>query len=323
MAVTVSSTTDTQEQVTAAANYGLKATSEAAAASPEAENEEHPEAEEAESGAEPEPAQDDESEETPEEEEEESEEAAATDRHMGKTRRKLLRQISRLNGRNVSLQEQLDAAEERLKRLEGGEKAPVSAAQTAAQAKPNPKDYKDYEEYVEALADWKIAQRDAERAQAAQRELVQEIIDDYNQQVEAARETHDDYDTIVGTSAQVPIIAINAMYELENGAEVAYYLGQHPEVRAQLLEWNQPGFRGGIRKILAKLNNISEDISVPPAKSSASRSPNAPVRPRPSTTAPPPIKPVGNASASKPTGEAPKSFQDYKKWYAKRYPNSR
>jgi hypothetical protein len=235
---------------------------------------------------------------------------------VGKTRRKLLRRLSRLNSQNLTLQERLEEAEKKLR--EGGTKP---SAEPASAAKPNPKDFRDYEDYVEALADWKIKQRDNERAQAAQNEYIKSIFDDYNQQVETARETHDDFDEVVGTAAQVPMIAINAMYEMDNGAEVAYFLGQHADVRAELLEWNQPGFRGGVRKMLARLDAISEQLG---KSQPSSRSNGSSGKPRPATTAPAPIRPVGSASSTRSTANPGEmSYADYKKWHARKYPDSR
>lgn len=329
MTIMVSSTTDTQEQVQQAANYGLKTAQASARPQPEVETVEHPEADEAVTGAESETAHTRESEE-PEEEEEgpdeepgEEEEEEQPARPVGKTRKKLLRRLSRLHGENLTLQEKLEEAEQRIRRYEGagGEKGEKPAAETAPMGKPNPRDYKDYEQYVEALADWKIAQRDQQKAQEAYNEYAQQVVEEYNQQVSDARETHDDFDQVVGQSAQVPIIAINAMYELDNGAEVAYYLGKHPEVRAELLEWNTPGTKGGVRKIFAAIDRISEQLSNHSSSArSNSNGDTAPARQQPRTSAPAPIKPVGGSSSSRSTVDpGSMSYQDYKRWYAKKY----
>ena len=310
--ITVSSTTETKEALQAAANYGLKTGEAEPPEQPEVENEEHPEVDKTETGAESEPARDDESEppEQPEEEEEEPEEEEP-DKPVGKTRRKLLRRLSRLHSENLTLQERLEAAEAKLRG--------TKPAEAVSDAKPDPKNFKDYEAYIEALADWKMEQRDKQRAKTAQDEFLKSMFDDYNQQIEAARETHDDFDDVVNTSAQVPIIAINAMYEMENGAEVAYYLAKHADVRAELLEYNEPGHRGGVRKILATLDRISAELS--PSKSSPSRSNgDAPVRHRPQSAAPAPIRPVGSGASTRSSVEPGKlPYKDYVKWYGQKY----
>lgn len=308
--ITVSSSTDTQKAVDEAARYGSKsATTEAEKAEPK----ESEVAQEAETEAEPETATEESSKEEPEEEGEESE-------VVGKTRRKLLRQVSRLNSRNITLQEQLEEARERLRKAEEGAGGkPPSPAQ---QGKPDPKDAKykgrPYEEYVEDLADWKLSQREVAKAQAEQDQYVRQVFDDYNQQVEQMRDKYDDFDEVLGKdNVPVPMIAINAMYEMSNGAEVAYYIAKHPELREQLLEWNEPNTRGGIRRIIVELDRISEQLG----GTSASRSKNnGSPKPRPVTAAPAPIKPLGGASASRSTADPDKmDYQTYKRWHEKTY----
>ena len=311
MAITVSSTTETQEALQKAADYGLKTATPA----PEVETEEHAPAEKAESGANRNQRKTRKSNQNPKKRKRRRKANQRPSDPWGRPRKKLLRRLSRLHSENLTLQERLEAAEAKLK---GGERPP---AETGPAAKPQPKDYKDYEQYVEALADWKLQQREQERAQAAQNEYIKSIFDDYNSQVEKARETYEDFDEVVGTAAQVPMVAINAMYEMDNGAEVAYFLGQHADVRAELLEWNQPGFKGGVRKILSKLDAISEQLG--PTKTS-SKSNGSSGKQRPATSAPAPIRPVGSASSTRSTASPGEmSYADYKKWYARKYPDSR
>ena len=82
------------------------------------------------------------------------------------------------------------------------------------------------------------------------------------------------------------------MYELDNGAEVAYYLGKHPEVRDQLMEWNEAGVKGGQRKIVVELDRISSQLNGHSSTGAAASSPNPRTAPRP----PAPIRPVGATS---------------------------
>jgi hypothetical protein len=308
--ITVSSTTDSQEAVNQAAAF--KSDKLVTSQPEEATTEQRSEAEQAETEAESEPAEKPEKEEPEEDEPEEEQPEQA----VGKTRRKLLRQVSRLNSRNVTLQEQLEEANIRLRKLErGGEEKPP--AEAAPSGKPDPRDakFKTYEDYVEALADYKLEQKEKAKAQAAQEEYLRGIFDDYNKQVEGARDLHDDFDDVVDQSVAVPIVAINAMYEMDNGAEVAYYLGKHPDVRDQLLEWNTPGTKGGYRRIIVELNKISEELS---GNGSASTPTRNSQNSRPRTQAPAPIRPVSGASNTKSSVDpGSMSYQDYKKWWSK------
>jgi hypothetical protein len=300
--VVVSSTTDSQAAVDAAAHAYGEQPGEEKVEQPEP-SEKAKEKPEDETEAESETAK-------PESEEEEEEELAEP---ASKGRRRLLRRVSTLTGRNFRLQEQLDELQARLKQADGGPKTPAPAA--GPPPKPTQDQFKDYESFVEALADWRIDERDRLKAQQAHEAYVQQIYTEYNQQVDDARETHQDFDEVVGQAAQVPMVAINMMYELDNGAEVAYFLGKHPEVREQMLEWNTPGTKGGIRKIVVELDRISTQLS---GKSSSNGT-----SPKPRVAAPPaPIKPVGATSRST-ANPGEMNMRDYKKWYAENFPNSR
>ena len=76
-----------------------------------------------------------------------------------------------------------------------------------------------------------------------------------------ARSKYGDFDEVVSRQDQIPVIAINIMYEMENGPEVAYYLGKHSEVRERLLDWNRLGTKGGYRHIVVELDRISRALS--------------------------------------------------------------
>ena len=307
--IVVSSTTDSQDAVNAAAEYGNS--------QPEKKKvEQSSEALEAESVAESETAKTEEEpqEEEPKEEEGEEEEPEVVDKH----KKKLLRQINRLTGQRYSLQEQLDEVREQLRKVKegGGGGQQQQAAPQPGRPKPDPKDAKykgrPYEEFVEDFTDWKVEQREIAKAIAEQQAYVRGIFDDYNASVARAREKIADFDEVVGKdNVPVPLIAINAMYELENGPEVAYYLARHPDVREQLLEWNEPNVRGGVRKIMAALDRISEQLS--PQQPASGSNNGSPQRPRP-VSPPAPIKPLGGASATRtsvPMDEMP--YQEYKR----------
>jgi len=305
--ITVSSTTDSQEAVNqAAAHQGSRLVT----SQPEEERpEQASEAEQAETDAESEPAEQPEK----EDEEESEPEEEQPEQPVGKTRRKLLRQVSRLNSRNITLQEQLEEATNKIRQFERtGETKPADAAPGG---KPDPRDpkFKTYEDYVEALADYKLEQKEQAKAKAAQEEYLRGIFDDYNKQVEAARDLHEDFDDAVNVT--VPTVAINALYEMDNGAEVAYFIAKHPDIREQLLEWNNPHLKGGYRKIIVELNKISEDLNGNGSAASSNRNSH---NSRPRTQAPAPIRPVSGASNTKSSADpGSMSYQDYKKWWAK------
>lgn len=294
--ITVSSTTDTQDAVNAAARYGVAAET----VEPEVETDDkETETREAETPAEPEPAKPPEQDEPDEEEEAEPE---------SKSRRKLNRKVLRLHS-------ELDEARERIRKLEA-EKGGKPDEAPAPQGKPTRDQFKTDEAFVEALADYRIAEREKQRAEQERQAYAQMLADDYNQQVETARTTHEDFDEVIDSDAKIPQLAIDVMKEMENGAEVAYYVAKHPEVREKLLEWNEPYVRGGGRKIISTLDSIADKLN---GGSSSPSPPSEAPKPRPAVARPPaPIKPVGGASPSRSTVEPDSlSYRDYKKWRIK------
>lgn len=331
MTIYVSSTTGTQQDVDDAANYDPDAKTKEG--QPSADSGGSPELETA---AEPDAAEEPESteeEEGPEEEERpEEEEPPEVARGPG-THKRLMRRLNELFEQRLTLREELDAVREENRRLKEGKGAAEAAPPAGPQPlrRPDPSDAKykgrPYEEFVEDLADFKVKERELVKAQQDHEAFVRGIFDDYNQQVEVARGNHEDFDEVVGKDVQVPVIAINAMYELDNGPEVAYYLGKHPEVREQLLDWNEPGTKGGMRRIVVELDRISSELAEPSSGRSTtpSNGRNTQSSPKPESrtrsATPPPIKPLGGASAAARSNADPGNmdYQSYKRWFQKTY----
>lgn len=310
MSVTVTSTTDNQASVNAAAAAYDSQVITPKPPKPEAgDGEQTPEPEkEQPTTPEAEPAEEEES---PEEEEPEAEEEEPAARAQKKNTKRLLRKLSRLSGRYTSLQQEHEAMTERLRRLEGGQ--PQAGSATAPQGKPErsqfPQGPEGDEKFFNARLDYELSQRQIKETQAKHEQFLRGNFEDYLTQIERARESYEDFDDVVDSSAQVPVVILNQLPELENGAEVAYYLGKHPEVRERLIEYNQPYVRGGARKMLAELDRISEQLQNP------TRQTNSPATQRPVSTAPRPIRPLGGASTARSVVSADQlPYREFKKW---------
>lgn len=197
------------------------------------------------------------------------------------------KKIDKLTARNYQLQEtnaQLQARLEAIERRLEGKEAP---AKPTLSEKPTPDKFQTYEEYVEALADWKSEQRVAkaleEREQATSKQAeearTKETFDTYNKRVSEARGKYEDFDEVVGRDdISIPQSVQLAIVEMDNGPEVAYYLGQHPEEAEKLLELSPIKAVMAVGRIAATLNPSSS-----PEK-------------RPVSGAPTPVKPVGSSS---------------------------
>jgi hypothetical protein len=176
--------------------------------------------------------------------------------------------------RNAALRNQESPQERREK--------PAAAAEP--QGKPQAKDYTSLEEYTEAVAEWKIDQREnAREARAAaetRKTQEQEKLQNWNKQVETGRQAHDDFDEVLETPVPVTPAMREALLTSEVGAELAYYLGQHPEAAEKIARLSPVATARELGKIEARL------AKTPPAAAQA-----APV-----SRAPKPVTPVSRAT---------------------------
>jgi len=103
--------------------------------------------------------------------------------------------------------------------------------------------YATYADFVDALSDWKADQREGklrdeltqEFAAADTRRRAETVYAGHLARVETFRQTHPDFDDIIA-SVSVSEAMGRAIIESDRGPELAYYLGQHPEVSTQLVE---------------------------------------------------------------------------------------
>lgn len=212
--------------------------------------------------------------------------------------------INQLTREKREAQEERDRLREELKQR--GEKP--EAKQAVEKAKPKLEDFASHEEFVEALTDWKLDQRaqkaEQDRVQATQQETLKKTFDAYNAQLPAARESHPDFDEVVGNeSLKIPQSAQLAIIESETGAEIAYYLGKHPEICEELANLSDV-------KVVARIGRIEALLE----KSEASEITEDK---KPETKVPPPIKPVGGSSARSTVDPDNLPYAEFKKWREK------
>lgn len=278
---TVASTTDTQEAVNQAAG---------AVQEPEVEEKETPKAPEPQKQAEKPPE--------------------VTDKSL----QKMERRIGKVTAEREAAREEAESLRARLAALEQSSRQPVQQqappepVQAAPEAKPKPKqeDFQTYEEWVEAVSDWKFDQRiakmEAEAAQAEAREAEREIQETYSERVAEFKKTHADWDETINQDMTLPPGVGQTILELENGPEVAYYLGKHPDAAKRLNQMNPYTAIAEVGRIAATLGR-DEAISNP-----GFRTDRIPV-----SNAPAPIKPLsGHATKStKDLGEM--DYQEYRR----------
>jgi hypothetical protein len=156
-------------------------------------------------------------------------------------------------------------------------------------------------EYVDSLTDWKLDQRDKERAAREARERSEQeqkrLSEAWTERCDVARKAHDDFDDVIdsNTVRLTPHLQ-QAVMDSEKGAELAYVLAKDPEELKRLVKLGPIAVAREIGKIEAKL----ETKPASHAKTTPSKAPD-------------PIKPVGSGSTKtdKPLEEM--DYQDYKR----------
>jgi hypothetical protein len=154
------------------------------------------------------------------------------------------KRIGKLLAEKRAAEDRAAALEAQLKAQPGSQPAKETAQPAAApqsppvsnKPKPQEKDFETYAAYNEALVDWKFDQQraaDATKA-AADRAAEQEAAlgRAWNERVDKVTAIHPDYLQVMAGEAQELDIspAMNrAIFTMERGPEVAYFLAKHPE----------------------------------------------------------------------------------------------
>ncbi len=106
---------------------------------------------------------------------------------------------------------------------------------TQATVEPKLEDFDfDDAKFNSALLDYKLDQRmatqQATQTQAQAQVRADELSKSFNVQVEEFTKTAPDYQEVIANVPQLPAETLDAVMQLDNGAQVAYYLGKHLDV---------------------------------------------------------------------------------------------
>lgn len=199
--------------------------------------------------------------------------------------RRFERRLDKAYRERAQQQARADLLEKRLAELE--KPKPPEGKPTLEQF-----DY-DPEKYAAAVSEYAKTEAGKEfeakqRTEAGKREH-QSLLSGWEEKVTRADEKYDDFNEVVGElNPNVPVVA--AIFEAENGEDIAYYLGKNPKEAQRIAQLHPRAQIREIGKIEAKL--LAE-----------------PVKPKKPSTAPEPIKPVGG-SASPSTKKMTELTQD-------------
>ena len=159
----------------------------------------------------------------------------------------------------------------------GGAPQQGAAQPEATDGPPKQESFETYDEYLRALTRHEIRTEMAQERQKLTRDLEgRELQGGFEKRVEAVRAKHEDFDEVAfANDHQVSPTMRDAIMNTQDGAEIAYWLGQHHD------ESNRIARLSPNHQIL-ELGRISARLAAPP--------PAPP--PRLASTAPAPITPV-------------------------------
>lgn len=175
--------------------------------------------------------------------------------------------------------------------------------EVSSEGKPDPDKFESNVAYLEAVADWKVDQREKQREAAKN---VDQVKADYQKKAEAFQSSlqefktkHDDFDDAMEEVSDVILSAAHqeAIFTSSMAPELMYELAKNKD---ELVRISKMSFTDALRevgKIEARISKSSESKEIKQTK------------------APPPISPVGSKSSSR-TAKSPDEmdYQEYKKW---------
>ncbi len=190
-----------------------------------------------------------------------------------------------------------DELRARLKALEASVK-PIDVPQ-----EPKRLDFVSDEAYVDALTDYKvdkrIAEREASQQKAKQAAEMQEIDNSYQKTVKVAQKKYDDFSEVVATATdEIPPFMVMAIKESDVGGDLTYYLAKFPEETKKILNMRPV-------QALKYLTQLEKELSEPDTETQPEKAKPAVKK------APEPITPVRGTSISEMSGHA-KNFAEYK-----------
>jgi hypothetical protein len=294
MSVVVSSTTDTAEQVNAAAGV-VQEEPEVKSTETKLEGDEQVDSHEPEVKYEPEKPK---------------EVTPKADKYINK----LTARAKTAEERAAKLEAELAEAR-KAKPAESTERHDVSVPEPSESVSedPEPKQddpkFKTYEDWIKATARWEMRQE--LREQAAKEEKSQQeaeakkIVTTYNKEVTKFKAEHEDWDEVVGgTDIKVQVGVQNALMELAR-PDVVYFIASHPETAKELWNMSQA-------KAIAEVGRIAAKLEAPPIEETTNERKTGPDK-LPVSSAPPPIKPLSGHSTRSSVRMDDLDYAEYRK----------
>jgi hypothetical protein len=228
----------------------------------------------------------------------------------GKSKGGFQRRIDKLTRASAEQREHISRLEARLADA-NRQPAATNQEQAPAQnsgARPVVSEFNTYEEYVEALTDYKVTQRETARSEAEQRKAAEAELaakqTSYQERVTAARDKYEDYDDVLdgAKNLQISRAMQEAMFESEQGADIAYHLAKNPKEATRIAQLSPLAAAREIGKLEVKL---TADRQPEPAKSQTARK---------TSKAPEPVTPISGGKTVVEKRPDQMDYQEYKIW---------
>lgn len=173
----------------------------------------------------------------------------------------------------------LELENQRLREQLGQPRGDQPTNQGAGDAEPRPEDFKDYGAYTRAIVRWEIQQEAQQAAKAAKSVKSAESFNSYANEVRQTlakgSEQYEDFEEAITAPGVVFTDAmVDAVIRTEKPADVAYYLGTHPEESQRI---GALPLAAQVREI----DKIAATLAKPPAPSKAPE----PIKPNAGTAA--------------------------------------
>lgn len=190
------------------------------------------------------------------------------------------------------MRKDLETATKRIAELEKGGSKEKKEPEPEPEPEGAPKraDFASDEEFQDAMFDYRYQERkkkeDSLNAERSENERLQKNWSGYKEKVADFKEDHDDWDEVVNTNIPIMESVYLAVHELENGPEVVYYLGKHPDYAKKLHAMSS-------LSAVMEIGNLSERLKPKSAKREADESRGPAIR-----KIPDPVEPVSTAATS-------------------------
>lgn len=178
----------------------------------------------------------DETQETDAEGDQESEETEDQPEQVTKPKKGFKKRIDKLRSQLTQRDSELEYLRAQLAEKQTASKEPQASRETvSAEGKPNPDTFETHTEYLEAVADWKLDQREAKREQLEQEKALKTEAQTRNEKYVAKTQEFKaqakDWDDVLDdvSHVNVPFVVSNEILDSELGPELTYELAKDAE----------------------------------------------------------------------------------------------